>query len=307
MGTRSKNYITQLIYGLTKTPFPQCKLMFLIFPLFQTMIKIALLQVKIAAIKSSNIKKVRSMISEAVINNAKIVVLPECFNCPYGINYFKEYSEPERGDTWSFLQQQSFEHSILLIGGSIPEIDINNKIYNTCFVFENGEYLGKHRKVHLFDIDIPNKIKFTESQVLSSGKQVTTLKTSFGLVGIGICYDIRFPEMQMISARRGAFLLCYPGAFNQVTGPLHWDLLMRSRAMDNQVFVAACAPALDTNADYHSYGHSLIVDPMGKILQQAKEKEEIIYAELNLDEIESTRSGIPTSKQRRFDVYPRVD
>ena len=269
------------------------------------MIKIALLQMKVGVVKSDNLAKASQLINTASKNKAQIIVLPECFTCPYGIEYFKEYSEPENGETYKFLQQQSSEHNILVIGGSVPEID-NDKIYNTCYVFEKGSFLGKHRKVHLFDIDIPNKISFTESKVLSPGNQVTTVKTSFGLVGIGICYDIRFPEMQMISARQGAFLLCYPGAFNKTTGPLHWDLLMRSRAVDNQVFMAACAPALDISASYHSHGHSIVVDPMGKVLKQAKDDEEVIYAELLLKDLDAARSGIPVSKQRRFDLYQKI-
>ena len=143
--------------------------------------------------------------------------------------------------------------------------------------------------------------------MLTPGNQITTLNTSFGKVGIGICYDIRFPEMQIISARQGAFLLCYPGAFNKTTGPLHWDLLIRGRAVDNQIFVAACAPALDTTASYHSHGHSMVVDPMGNILSQAENEEDVIYANLNIKDQESAKSMIPTSKQRRFDLYLDVN
>ena len=100
---------------------------------------------KVGISKSANLSKAKVLISKAKGNNAQIIVLPECFNCPYGIEYFKEYSEPEQGETWSFLKQQSEEHQVLLIGGSIPEVD-DDKIFNTCYVFERGEFLGKHRK-----------------------------------------------------------------------------------------------------------------------------------------------------------------
>eukprot|EP00834_Sanchytrium_tribonematis_P008544 NODE_1039_length_2500_cov_0.346939.p2 type:complete len:271 gc:universal NODE_1039_length_2500_cov_0.346939:449-1261(+) len=269
------------------------------------MLRIALLQLKVQSNKSSNIQNAITHIHQAVENKAQIVILPECFNCPYHIDYFQEYAESMNGNTFNQLKSISKQHQILLIGGSIPELE-NGKLFNTCFVFENGHYLGKHQKVHLFDINIPNKISFQESKVLHPGQQITTLETSFGKIGIGICYDVRFPELTIKSARQGAFLQCFPGAFNSVTGPLHWDLLMRSRALDSQIFVAACAPALDLKASYHSHGHSMVVDPMGRILNQADVDECIIYADLNRQDMEDARENIPINKQRRFDLYPEI-
>ncbi|KAF9895853.1 hypothetical protein BX616_008697, partial [Lobosporangium transversale] len=102
----------------------------------------------------------------------------------------------------------------------------------------------------------------------------------FGKIGIGICYDIRFPEPAMIAARQGCFAMIYPGAFNMTTGPLHWELLQRARAVDNQIFVAACSPARDLSADYHAWGHSTIVGPSGDVLETMDEKQGIIYADL---------------------------
>lgn len=145
----------------------------------------------------------------------------------------------------------------------------------------------------------------------------------FAKVGLGICYDIRFPEMAMIAARQGehcivndiaeylqlnvgCHALIYPGAFNLTTGPLHWELLQKARAIDNQVFVSMCSPARDLTAGYHAWGHSMVVDPMGRILAEAGEGEEIIYAQIEPDVFESTRAAIPVTVQRRFDVYPDV-
>jgi omega-amidase len=102
----------------------------------------------------------------------------------------------------------------------------------------------------------------------------------FAKIGLGICYDIRFPELAMIAARQGCNVLVYPGAFNLTTGPLHWELLQRSRAVDNQVFVSMCSPARDLTAGYHAWGHSMVVDPMARVLSEAGEGEEIIYAEI---------------------------
>jgi len=201
------------------------------------------------------------------------------------------------------------ETNTYLIGGSIPELDTKTKkYYNTSLTFSpTGQLLATHRKVHLFDIDIPGGITFKESDVLSPGNKVTILDLpEYGKIAIAICYDIRFPELAMIAARKGCFALIYPGAFNTTTGPLHWKLQGQARAMDNQVYVALCSPARDVNASYHAWGHSLVCDPMAKVVVEAEEAEEIVYAVLEGEKIEATRKGIPIYGQRRFDVYPDV-
>ncbi|KAJ3383135.1 hypothetical protein HDU80_001325, partial [Chytriomyces hyalinus] len=160
--------------------------------------------------------------------------------------------------------------------------------------------------VHLFDIDIPGKQTFKESSVLSAGSEITTFDSPIGKIGVGICYDIRFPEMAMIAARKGCIAMIYPGAFNMTTGPLHWELLQRARAIDNQMYVAACSPARDETAGYVAWGHSSVVDPMGQVVAKLGEKEDIVYADLDVAFVETSRANIPVSVQRRFDVYPDV-
>lgn len=142
---------------------------------------------------------------------------------------------------------------------------------------------------------------------MSPGNQLTIVDLpDYGKIGLAICYDIRFPEPGMMAARKGAFALIYPGAFNTTTGPLHWQLLARARAVDNQTYVALCSPARDLDATYHAYGHSLVADPSAAILSEAEESENIVYANLDNETIESTRKGIPIYTQRRFDLYSDV-
>lgn len=196
-----------------------------------------------------------------------------------------------------------------MVGGSIPEfVPDTKKYYNTSLVFSPaGKLIATHRKTHLFDIDIPGKITFKESDVLSPGNKVTIFDLpEYGKIGLAICYDVRFPELATIAARKGAFLLVYPGAFNTTTGPMHWSLQGRARAMDNQVYVALCSPARDTDASYHAWGHTMAVNPNAEIMAEAAEKETIVYADLEGAKIEETRKGIPLYTQRRFDVYPDV-
>jgi predicted amidohydrolase len=299
--------------------------------LLKQSVKLALVQLAATSDKPSNLSHARKKVLEASRLGAKIVVLPECFNSPYGTKYFSQYAEtllpspPSEAQSPSFhaLSSIAKEAQIYLVGGSIPERyqpessgedeagdkdARKEKLYNTSLTFgPDGSLLATHRKVHLFDISIPGKITFRESDVLSPGNKLTILDLpEYGKIAIAICYDIRFPELAMIAARKGAFLLLYPGAFNLTTGELHWELQARARAVDNQVYVGLCSPARDMEAEYHAWGHSMVVDPNAKVVEQLNEKEGIVCVELSPEKIEETRKGIPIYTQRRFDVYPDV-
>ncbi|KAI0386845.1 carbon-nitrogen hydrolase [Hypomontagnella monticulosa] len=289
-------------------------------PVLKKPLKLACVQLASGADKTANLKHAREKVLEAASGGAKFVVLPECFNSPYGCDYFPSYAEtllpgpPSESQSPSYhaLSAMAKEADVYLVGGSIPEADpdpASKKYYNTSLIFgPDGSLLGAHRKVHLFDIDIPGKITFRESDVLSPGNKLTIVDLpGYGRIAVAICYDVRFPELAMIAARRGCFALVYPGAFNLTTGPLHWRLQGQARAMDNQLYVALCSPARDTSATYHAWGHTLIVDPMARVLAEAEEKEAIVAWELDGALIEETRKNIPLSTQRRFDVYPDVN
>lgn len=266
--------------------------------------KLALIQLKVGRDKKENVSRALQFVRTAACEKkAKVVSLPECFNSPYGTQYFAQYAENIPGPTTDALSAAAKEHQIYLIGGSIPEVS-DNKLYNTAIVFgPDGKLIAKHRKVHLFDIDIPGKITFQESAVLSSGDTFCTFDTEFCKIGVAICYDIRFAEMAMCYANAGCDLIVYPGAFNMTTGPKHWTLLQRARAVDNQLYVAGVSPARDEQASYISYAHSSIVDPWGEVLVEADETEQIIAAEIDTSIIEQVRNQIPIRKQRRQDMY----
>jgi len=279
--------------------------------------KLALIQLASGADKAANLTHARAKVLEAAKAGASMIVLPECFNSPYGCQYFPKYAETilpsppskEKSPSWHMLSSIAAETKTYLIGGSIPELVPETKsYYNTSLVFSpTGKLIASHRKTHLFDIDIPGKITFRESEVLSPGNKVTIIDLpEYGKIGLAICYDVRFPELATIAARKGAFMLIYPGAFNTTTGPMHWKLQAQARAMDNQVYVAMCSPARDMEATYHAYGHSMTVNPNAEVLCEAAESEETIYADIDGAKIEETRKGIPLYTQRRFDVYPDV-
>lgn len=258
--------------------------------------------------KEENIKTASLMIEKSVSKNADFIILPEMFNCPYSNEKFIEYGEEEQtSNTLYEISNLAKKNQVYILAGSIPEID-NDKLYNTSYLFDKqGNIIAKHRKMHLFDIDISGKITFKESDVLSAGDDFTIADTEFGKVGIGICYDIRFPEYARILAKNEADILIYPGAFNMTTGPAHWELLFRMRALDNQVFCVGVAPALNKDAIYHSYGHSIITNPWGDIIAQGDEKESLIISEIDLDEIKKIRDELPLLKNKRDNLYEVIE
>ncbi len=271
-------------------------------------IKIALCQMNVVDNKQKNILKATSMIDEAASYNANFVVLPEMFNCPYSNDKFTEYAEEEKtSPTIKSISKLAKKHEMYILAGSIPEKE-ESKIYNTSYMFDkNGRIIGKHRKMHLFDVDVKGGIYFKESDTLTPGNKFNVCECDFGTVGLGICYDVRFPQLAQINVEKGAQILVYPGAFNMTTGPAHWELLFRSRALDNQVFCIGVAPALNENASYHSYGHSILVNPWGEVICQLKQKEELKIVEIDLNEIKKVRQEIPVLKNKRNDLYEIIE
>lgn len=274
------------------------------------LIKIALCQMNVVDNKEKNISKANQMIKESKKQGADLAVLPEMFNCPYENEKFIEYAE-ELSDskTLNEISKTAKKEEIHVLAGSIPELEIGDgknteSIYNTAVFFDNdGKFLGKHRKMHLFDIDVKGKIYFKESDTLSAGNDFTIIKTDFATIGIGICYDIRFVELSRIMALNGAEILIFPGAFNLTTGPAHWELLFRCRALDNQLYTIGVAPALDKDANYNSYGHSIAVNPWGEVIEELDYNEDLKIVEIDLDEIKRIREEIPVLKNRRCDLY----
>jgi predicted amidohydrolase len=259
--------------------------------------------------KEKNIEKAIQMIKESKKQGADLAVLPEMFNCPYENEKFIEYAEElNDSQTLNEIAKIAKEESIHILAGSIPELEKDDEnstsIYNTATLFDNnGKLLGKHRKMHLFDIDVKGKIYFKESDTLSAGNEFTVIETELATLGIGICYDIRFVELSRIMALNGAEILVFPGAFNLTTGPAHWEILFKSRALDNQVYAIGVAPALDKDASYNSFGHSIAVNPWGEIIEELDYDENLKLVQIDLDEIKRIREEIPILKNRRTDLY----
>ncbi|RCX18389.1 putative amidohydrolase [Anaerobacterium chartisolvens] len=267
-------------------------------------LRLAICQMKVTENKEGNIQKAFDMIRTAAKNHIDMVLLPEMFICPYDNSKFEAFSEdPDDSPLLGGLSQLSKQHNIFIAAGTIPE-KTGDRVYNTSFIFDReGKVAAKYSKAHLFDIDIPGRITFKESDVLSPGSGITTFDMGLCKVGVAICYDVRFPEFFKLMALRDVKLIILPASFNMVTGPAHWELLMRCRSVDNQVYIAAASAARDTGAGYVSYANSMVVDPWGTVTARAGEGEEIIYADIDLQAVGRIRNELPLLKNRRTDIY----
>jgi len=268
--------------------------------------------------KTLNITNAAKAVKTAAGDGADLIVLPECFNCPYGNDFFPKYAEHVPGvegvpdanlsPTMAMLSAAAKEYKVTIVGGSVPEVvvsDGKDSYYNTCAVFDpQGTLVAKHRKIHLFDIDVPGGVRFMESDTLTAGDALTVFPSELCSIGVGICYDIRFPELaRAMTAEEDVKILIYPGAFNTTTGPKHWELLQRARAVDYQVFVVTASPARLPGFPYQAWGHSSIISPWGDVIATTAENPDIVIADIDLNEVDKLRAAIPVRTQVRPDVY----
>ena len=239
--------------------------------------KVSLCQTEVTSDKEANLINAKKMLEEEA-QISDILVLPEMFLCPFGGNPAK-YAEPidtfktdPNAKSMRMISEIAKKYKKYIIGGSIPELK-DDKVYNTTSCFDaSGEIVAKYSKSHLFDVSVKGGIHCTESKHITPGENFAIFKTPYCKIGLGICYDIRFPEFSAALVQDPEVkVLCFPASFNTTTGPLHWDLYRRARAVDNQVFMLLCAPAADVKGVYPSYGHSSIVSPWGKVLGDAGE------------------------------------
>ena len=256
--------------------------------------RVLAVQKKTRPTPEENMRAVRDILDSYAGEDMDFILLPEIFTCPYDNSCFPVFAQEDGGEVYTFLSELAAEQHSYLIGGSVPERDEEGKIYNTSYIFDrNGELIGKHRKVHLFDIDVPGGQYFKESDVLTKGEKATVFDTEFGKMGVCICFDIRFPELFLQMRKAGARMVFVPAAFNMTTGPAHWETLFRGRALDQQIYMLGCSPARDETASYVAYGHSILTDPWGRVLKELDGKEGVLSAEIDFAHLEAVRQQIP--------------
>lgn len=270
-------------------------------------INLALFQTRVHDRVEDNLAQLEHWLQRRLKPGTDLVLLPEIFVCPYDSRNFPIYAEERGGPTYRRLADMARRYGIWLCAGSVPELEAGS-VYNTSYVFDRkGNEAARHRKVHLFNVDIEGGIRFMESETLTPGDEITVFDTEFGRIGLMICFDIRLQEQTKIMGDLGARLILVPAAFNMTTGPAHWDISFRARAMDNQLFLAGCSPARDMMASYHSWAHSIVTGPFGNIMDQLDEKEGVLDVTIDLDECDAIRTQLPILSSRRRELYARYE
>ncbi len=239
----------------------------------------------------------------AAAAGAELVALPEKWNLLAGGEELRAGAEPLDGPSLSAARAWAQELGIHLLAGSISE-RTDGKAFNTSVLIgPAGEDLGVYRKIHLFDVDAGG-VSYRESEHEQPGTAVVTAPVGPTLTaGMTVCYDLRFPELYRILALRGALLITVPSAFTAATGRDHWEVLLRARAIENQVFLLAPNQVGTAPPHYESFGHSAIVDPWGTVLASASEGEGTVVADLDLGAQERTRASLPSLANRRPKAY----
>ena len=266
----------------------------------------AAIQMKAHEGKRQNLSRAEALLDIAVKKGAKLIALPELFNFLGTPQLIRENAEPIPGPTTDRLCAKAKNNNVYILGGSIAEkADEAGKVCNTSVLINpSGKIIAKYSKIHLFDVEIGTQVSVKESDTFNPGNELVTAETEYGVVGLSICYDLRFPELYRGLTLRGAKIIFVPAAFMATTGKDHWEPLLKARAIENQVYVIApdvIGPVPGTNIVTH--GRSIIVDPWGTVLAQAPDNECVITAELDFDYLQKVRTGLPSLTHRKPEIY----
>ena len=265
----------------------------------------ACVQMRCGVDKQRNLARAAELIATAAQRGARLVVLPEMFFWRGPPDEQPAAAEPLDGPTLTAMSRLAREHRLVLVAGSILERSTDAGLpFNTSAVFdEDGTLRAAYRKIHLFDVEIPGAVSVRESERIGAGSHPVCVDTSLGRIGLSICYDLRFPELYRILALRGAELIAVPSAFTTATGRDHWEVLLRARAIEDQVFVLAPNQTGTAPPHFDSFGHSAIVDPWGTVLAMAPAGEGFVAADLDQGSQRRTRERLPSLANRRPAAY----
>ncbi|HUY29240.1 MAG TPA: carbon-nitrogen hydrolase family protein [Candidatus Binataceae bacterium] len=255
----------------------------------------AAIQMAAASDKAANLERAERLLRVAAARGANLVVLPEMFNWRGKRAEESAAAESLEGESITRMARLARELQLHLIAGSITEHAPGQpRNYNTSVLLgPNGSRLAVYRKIHLFDIDLPGRVTVRESDAKIPGTDVIAAPTALGMVGLTVCYDLRFPELYRRLAFGGARIITAPSAFTFPTGEAHWETLIRARAIENQVFMIAPAQFGPNPHGFSDYGNSMIVDPWGRVLARAADQEGVVVAPIDLEYQERVRRELP--------------
>ncbi len=253
----------------------------------------------------ANLLEVERLIGMAVDKGARLIVLPENFA-------FMGKEETDRiavregddgGPLQDFLSQQAKKQGIWLVGGTVPmAARANNKIRAACLLYDDqGKRAARYDKIHLFDVSlVDSNESYTESEAIESGDEAVVVDTPFGKLGLAVCYDLRFPELFRTMLDQGMEIIAMPSAFTAITGKAHWNTLVRARAIENLCYVLAAG-----QGGYHvngreTYGHSMIVDPWGQVMNELANGSGLVCADIDMERLKNIRRTFPVLEHRNI-------
>jgi predicted amidohydrolase len=267
-------------------------------------VRAAAVQLNATADKDRNLETAERLVRDAASAGAWLIALPEKWNVIGDAETLVEGAEPLDGPSLGAVRSWARELGVAICAGSLAErVEDRDRLSNTsALVAPDGEVVAVYRKIHMFDVDVGG-VAYRESDTEEPGEEVVVGDVAGIRVGLTICYDLRFPELYRILALRDSRVITVPAAFTMETGRDHWEVLLRARAIENQLFVLAAGQVGEAPPHYRSYGRSMIVDPWGVVLATAPDEECFVSAELRLDRIDEVRDSIPSLANRRPQSY----
>lgn len=270
-----------------------------------TTLSVALVQMNSGDSKEQNVSDALAGIDRAAATGARLVTLPEVWSYLGPESGKRDAAETIPGPLSDLLADRARRHGIFLHAGSVYErVEGEPRNYNTTVVYDpNGDEIARYRKIHLFDVDLDSDTAYNESTSVAPGEEIVTFEIDEIIVGLTICYDLRFPELFRILALRGAKVIVLPAAFTLVTGKDHWEPLIRARAIENAVYIVAPAQVGQHPPGLWCYGRSMVVDPWGVVTAQASDQPTVLTSHLDLAYVEAVRRQVPSLRNRLPDRY----
>jgi deaminated glutathione amidase len=264
--------------------------------------RVAVCQLNARDDRAANLRQARALIEQAAAAGADLAVLPE-YTDYLGPAAGAPKPESIDGEFAGFFSDAARELGIWVLAGSFHEAGPDpERTYNTSLVFaRDGSLAGTYRKIHLYDVEIPGRVSYQESLSVAPGEQTVVVGIDGVLLGMSICYDLRFPELYRRLAVAGASVLVVPAAFMLHTGRDHWEVLLRARAIENQCYVLAAGQIGDHDPGRTCYGRSMVIDPWGTVVAQAPDIVGITVADLDFDRLATIRLELPSLANRRLD------
>ncbi len=274
-----------------------------------TQVQLTALQMSSRPDPQDNLAIVAKLLEQLPAARPQLVVLPEAFSCfGAGDRAQLAMAEPYKdGEVQKRLAALAKKYEVYLVGGTLP-VDAGERFSAASILFgPDGAILNRYDKIHLFDVDVADNTKeYRESKWTQPGSKVVTTETDFGVVGMAVCYDLRFPELFRALRQAGSQIIVLPSAFTQVTGKAHWHALVRARAIEQQVFIVAPGQVGEHANGRETFGHSIIVSPWGEILAEQELDEGVVSVSVDVADIEPIRKQMPVAQQNQFEVVQKT-